>query len=123
MRLTNLFKRNEPDEQDVRVIRMHANAEFQRQRESDPMLQYWNKDVRWCVLQANMGPGGEYFSGIELVAMWAREPEPVETLHVFTTHAPQMRYPSSEYRLIAIGLSAESAGRLAALRNKEVLGE
>jgi hypothetical protein len=70
-----LFKRILQDEtpeepkEDPRVTRQRLAAETLARRTADPMLDYWNRDVRWVVLQSNIGPGGEYFTGVEVVAV------------------------------------------------------
>lgn len=115
----------------ARTARLIAEQQFQMWRAEDPLLDYFNPDVTWVVCTANMGPGGDYFSGVELHALETRivqvpeiqtnarsgcSPyERVSTVMITGGRAPV-------YRIIAIGLSEVSARKIAAARNLEVLG-
>lgn len=108
-----------------RIEHLREEQEAQLARLEDPMLDYWNKDIIWRVATANMGPGGRYFSGVELHANWnrpeEREPIPEEYIRMTVSHFPETKYSKYDYRVIAIGLPLVSAQRIAELRNREVL--
>lgn len=120
MKFTDLF--TSKPKLSLQVELNQSQHDARQRRLADPLLDYWNKDVRWVVCEVNMGPGGEYFTGYELHAIWNRpEESQAASRTVFTSQMPPVKYSAFDYRIVAIGLSGPTCMRLSHLRNLEVL--